>query len=427
MEGTLLRSERLRPENPDRNNRRRRSPKKEKDEKSDRKHKQSKAAAPELPEKDFRYLEIVKLTRKYIPITINGLAVEKIIQVQAENQQNVSKKVKAEIVANHVLRLLKRDSKQPLYMSFMIPPADPDFPFELETLKFNLTIPPDYPRSSKELPSIIVLNSEIPRGFSINIERGFKEIATVARLKKTVDSDIELVDGRGLLSQVQTLNKYLEDFLKQEKRQTLKFVTFKPNTSASPNQPSSKESTPVVVPPTPPPEAPVSHISPDTASLRSKYVDEMCTKLVQNVKLFHKSAKEIRYKLIVPVAGKKVPFLWTFRNSTADVFISIPVEYPEVVPLLSIPTNFSTNLLVAKKALLEKENISLVEATQEAKAFEKNFKMNMEFWLTDKIGMDLVEIANFVNNNIERLGKSPEEFARLLKLMSEFDSAIAAK
>lgn len=41
--------------------------------------------------------------------------------------------------------------------------------------------------------------------------------------------------------------------------------------------------------------------------------------------------------------------------------------------------------------------------------------------------MDLVDIANFVNNNIERLGKSPEEFARLLKLMSEVDSAAAAK
>lgn len=397
--------------------RRQRKSNKESEEKQGRRGKQAKSSNPETPEQDFRYLEIVKLTKRYIPITINGLAVDKIVLVQTENQENVPKKAKAEIVNSHVLRLIKRDALQPLYLSFMIPPADPDFPFELDTLKFNLTVPPNYPKDTKELPSIIVLNSDIPRGFSVNIERGFKEIATVARLKKNTGSDIKLVDGRGLLSQVQTLNKYLEDFLKQEKRQTMKFVSFKPTEVTSSNQ-ISKETTPVVVPPTPPPEPPAPHVSSETALLRNQYIDEMCTKLVRHVKLFHKSAKEIRYKIIVPVAGKKVPWLWNFQNSTADIFLSIPIEYPDVSPSLYFPTNFSTNLLVAKKVGLDKTDKSLVEITQEAKGFEKNFKVNAEAWIKENENKSLVDIANFVSNNLETFGLPPSEYARIVELMS---------
>ncbi|PVH15722.1 uncharacterized protein CXQ87_003568 [Candidozyma duobushaemuli] len=395
----------------------RKSPK-EGEEKQSRRGKSKKASTPETPEQDYRFLEIVKLVKKYIPITINGLAVEKIVSLQLENQENVPKKAKAEIVINHVLRLIKRDASQPLYLSFMIPPADPDFPFELDTLKFNLTIPPNYPKDTKELPSIIVLNSDIPRGFSINIERGFKEIATVARSKKKIESDITLVDGRGLLSQIQTLNKYLEDFLKQEKRQTMKFVSFKPTENASPAQ-ATRETTPVVVPPTPPPEPPAPHISSETNRLRIKYIDEMCTKLAHHVKLFHKSAKEIRYKVIVPVAGKKVPWLWNFQNNHADIFLSIPIEYPDITPTLSIPTNFSTNLLVAKKVGLDKTDKSLVEITQEAKAFEKNFKVNAESWIKSQESLPLVDIVNFVSNNIEVLGLPPQEYQRIVQLMEE--------
>lgn len=397
--------------------RRPRKPAKEGGEKPGRNGRKNKPSTPESPEQDFRYLEIVKLVKRHIPITINGLAVEKIILLQTENQENVPKRAKAEIVMNHVLRLIKRDATQPLYLSFMIPPVE-DFPFELETLKFNLTVPPNYPRDTRELPSIIVLNSDIPRGFSINIERGFREIATVARLKKKIESDITLVDGKGLLSQVQTLIKHLEDFLKQEKRQTMKFVSFKPNEVVSSGQ-ASRETTPVVVPPTPPPEPPAPHISSETDVLRNKYIDEMCTKLAHHVKLFHKSAKEIRYKVIVPVAGKKVPWLWNFQNNHADIFLAIPIEYPDVVPSFSIPTNFSTNLLVAKKVGLDKTDKSLVEITQEAKAFEKNFKMNVESWIKTQKGLPLVDAVNFVSNNIEVMGLPPKDYTGIVELMAE--------
>lgn len=109
----------------------RRRPKKspkEGEEKQSRRGKLKKSSTPETPEQDFRFLEIVKLVKKYIPITINGLAVEKIVQLQLENQENVPKKAKAEIVINHVLRLIRRDALQPLYLSFMIPPLIPISP-----------------------------------------------------------------------------------------------------------------------------------------------------------------------------------------------------------------------------------------------------------------------------------------------------------
>lgn len=401
-----------------RNRPRGRKPENGKKEKSSKGGNRSKTAVEE-PEKEPRYLEIVKLTRRYIPITINGLAVEKIIQVQTENQPNVLKSAKAEIVANHVLRLIKRDLKQPLYLSFMIPPSDPDFPFDLDVLKFNLTVPPTYPRGGKELPTIVVLNSDIPRGFSINIERGFKEIATIARLNKLTESDIKLVDGRGLLSQVNTLNKYLEEFLKQEKRQTMKFITFK-HTDPTPSSQISKESTPVIAPPTPPPEPPTPNVSSETVKLRNRYIDEMCTKLSRNVKLFNKSASEQRYKVEIPIAGMKVPWLWSFQNNKAEIILAIPMTYPEVQPNISIPTNFSTNLLVANKPAIEKAKASLIKITQEAKAFERNFKANTESWLSRNHPVTLLDALNFVSNNLSLLGSTPNQYTRTVELVDQF-------
>lgn len=411
-----------------------------------------KAASKES--KDFRYLEIVKLIRAHLPITINGIAVSKVIELHLESKAKAAeesreatpeaeekpkkrslrtnKKQKMQIVGDYIQKVIARDPLQPIYLSFMIAPSDPDFPFELDTLKFNLTIPSGYPRNAKALPSLIVLNNDIPKGFAVNIERGFKEITRLAKVMdtnkkkpsepatETNEETLSLVDGKGLLSQIQTLDKYLEVFLKQEKRQTMKFVSFKPSNTPAP-----------LATPEPTPAPPSAHrevntpndippnVSEEDLKKRSNAIEEMTTKLGKNVKLFNKSSLETRYKVMIPIPRtRNLPQLWTTANDSIDVFISIPIEYPQVVPKVTIPANFSTNLLVAKKPVLQDCGKTLVELVEEAKKGEKHLRANLEARIDDK-DLDLVGLVNWMSNNVSELVLEPTSFTQWRKNMSE--------
>lgn len=412
-----------------------------------RKPKTAKKSAPK-ESKDFRYLEIVKLIRAYLPITINGIAVTKIIELQLESEaktvedskENITegeqktkkrsskaaKKQKQQIICDHIQRVIARDPTQPIYISFMIPPSDPDFPFDLDTLKFNLTIPSDYPRSAKALPSLIVLNNDIPKGFAVNIERGFKQIARLTKSndkskKNTLNAssvpeeeeEMNLVDGKGLLSQVHTLDKYLETFLKQEKRQTMKFISFK----------TSKSPVPLATPePTPPP--PSTHesvhipkilpanINEKDLKKRAQAIEEMTTKLGSNVKMFNKSNLEWRYKIVVPISSaRNLPQLWTINNENVDIFITVPMEYPRAPPRVTMSTNFSTNLLVAKKKMLQDCGKTMVELVEEAKKAEKNLRTNVDNKINGQ-GVGLVSLLNWISNNLSLLVLDTELFGQ---------------
>lgn len=384
------------------------------------KGKDTKSAKPKTPkpDRDFRYLEIVKLTKRYTPVTINGLPVSKIL----EEHQDLSKGAKLEIVAAHIVRVLQRDPLQAIYLSFVVK-VDPDFPFDLETLKFNLTVPAGYPRDARALPSVIVLNSEVPRGFAVNIERGFRQIALLT--KGNVDEEIQLVDGKGLLSQVQTLNKYLEHFLKQEKRQTMKFITFKDTQSHTPPPETPKrdlrerelekkrEFSPKNAP-----ENGIS-VAPEVLELRNQYIEEMNQKLGQSVKLFNKSAIESRYKVQVPFDEQQLPlpYLWTLGNA-AEIFLTVPIDYPKTPLKVNVPTNFSTNLLVAKKVAVQNSGESMVGITQEAKNFEKNLRANVATWLEGKT-LPLVDVLVWILRNMSVLGLAPEKYEEWVRNLAE--------
>lgn len=384
---------------------RRRSRKPKENKPNDRKAKKE-------PSQDSRLLELSKLTKRHIPITINGLAVSKILELAPEG--NASRRAKLEFLAKHIEKVLNRDPQQAIYLSFVITPSDPDFPFDLDVLKFNLTVPPGYPRDAKALPSLIVLNSEIPRGFAVNIERGFRQISALTKAKKPPvveegEVEVKLVDGKGLLSQIQTLDRYLEVFLKQEKRQTMKFVTFK----------GTPQMSPVPTPaPTPPPKArdnkefkDVSNVSQEILEKRNQSIQEMNQKFGSSVKLFNKSASDSRYKVQIPLQQHKLPlpYLWSL-SKTAEIFVTIPINYPESQLTVSVPPNFSTNLLVAKKVSIQNAGESMVEITQEAKTFEKNLRANVESWLAAK-PLPLVDVLNWVANSLPVLGLEPTKYS----------------
>lgn len=93
---------------------------------------------------------------------------------------------------------------------FKLTPSDPDFPFELAYLECDLRVPEDYP---EERPVLLVRNKDIPRGFSINVERGWDRLVLERK-------------GAVLLALTRALDKNLEGFLSEQKVNTVKLVTF---------------------------------------------------------------------------------------------------------------------------------------------------------------------------------------------------------
>ncbi|KAI0839780.1 hypothetical protein F5Y06DRAFT_302917 [Hypoxylon sp. FL0890] len=94
---------------------------------------------------------------------------------------------------------------------FQLKPSDPDFPFELDHLECELQVPASYP----EMPPILrVKNKEIPRGFAVNIEKGWDRL-------------VHENHGSTLLALTNALDKNLEAFLSERKTETVTLLSFK--------------------------------------------------------------------------------------------------------------------------------------------------------------------------------------------------------
>ncbi|KAH6843121.1 hypothetical protein B0I37DRAFT_383732 [Chaetomium sp. MPI-CAGE-AT-0009] len=94
---------------------------------------------------------------------------------------------------------------------FHLTPSDPDFPFDLDHLECDLHIPAGYP---KKAPELYIKNKDIPRGFSINIERGWEALVQEKR-------------GATLLTLTKALDRRLESLLSEQKAETVKLTIFK--------------------------------------------------------------------------------------------------------------------------------------------------------------------------------------------------------
>ncbi|KAL1865375.1 hypothetical protein Daus18300_007265 [Diaporthe australafricana] len=138
---------------------------------------------------------------------------------------------------------------------FDLLPSDPDFPYEMDHLKCQLRVPKNYPKDSSP-PTLAILNKDIPRGFAINVEKGWDEL-----VKERSDST--------LLALVNALDRNLEEFLSKKQVDTVKLTMFKdtrhledPNLSA---QDSSAEQVTALGPePSQEEEAPRPYIPEET-------------------------------------------------------------------------------------------------------------------------------------------------------------------
>ncbi|KAK9377240.1 uncharacterized protein V1513DRAFT_176187 [Lipomyces chichibuensis] len=106
------------------------------------------------------------------------------------------------------IQMLKLKISDLIRVSFK--PSDPDFPFDLPYLHFTLLVPTDYPST---VPKLTVINTDIPRGYALNVEHGFADHISKPGLGSMT-----------LTQMIDSLDERLEEFLKAEKRETIKLV-----------------------------------------------------------------------------------------------------------------------------------------------------------------------------------------------------------
>lgn len=366
----------------------------------------TRSKAPKVKEvkNDYRYLEIIKLLKYHHPITINGVPTSKITSPLKE----------------YIHQMMTNDATVDIYLSFRLQPSDPDFPYDVETLNFSLRIPGNYPYRKDALPTIVVLNEEIPRGFAVNVEVGFKKIAGIAiagekyvisREEEDEEIAIELVEGKGLLSQIKTLDKYLEEFLKEEKKQTFKFITFKEDKKknemlAKQEQEQQKRQQEKLRQKKIQEEQQQNkEVDAGVIRRRNELIEEMMNKLGSHLKLFSKNSNENKYQVSIPIYEGGIPELWRF-NRELKIIMHIPIDYPGTPVTLSPLNNFNTNLMLKyKKSLENQESTKLISLVEEAKFFEKKMISNFnKSNFAQPAHQNLVYVVNYLANNLVKLG-----------------------
>ncbi|ODV60402.1 uncharacterized protein ASCRUDRAFT_70919 [Ascoidea rubescens DSM 1968] len=189
----------------------------------------------------FKLQEIKYLIQEFAPITVNGKAIQTSTGSQRDEMNTDERTTDGNQSKNSNKRILKmikeiliKNNDSVMYLTLLVKPSDPDFIYDLDSLKINLNIPVNYPiakkKNGKNRPSIVVLNDNIPRGFLMNIEFGFKELVNQIvnetnknkNKHKSKEKDnnqksfFKLVGGNNLLGMIKSLDCNLETFLSQK-------------------------------------------------------------------------------------------------------------------------------------------------------------------------------------------------------------------
>ena len=270
-----------------------------------------------------------------------------------------------------------------LSLIFNLAPTDPDFPFELDHLECDLRIPEDYP---EERPALRVRNKDIPRGFGINIERGWEVLA-------------EENKASTLLALVNALDKNLESILSEEKADTVKLVAFQ----------DAKDTRHLAVQPPAPPvvKEPAQHIPPP---ISKPYIPEESYTKEQIAKAKAQRAQEVRQ---LEARMGRMP---TYRRSADGIVYTLPIEPKRRNELpAGIKYVNSLHLIVPLLYPLQDLRVQLNEVdSEEAEPVEELF---VEKAAAQK-QMTLMSHMNYLAQNLHTLVK---------QVKAEADAAAAAK
>jgi len=251
-------------------------------------------------------------------------------------------------------------------LTFQMNPSDPDFPYEIEHLQCVLQVPATYPKSK---PSLKITNQDIPRGFQINIERGFDTIATSS-------------PDATLLGLMNRLDKQLETILSGQMAETVTLVSHR-----APPQPPTN---PPALQPQPErrtieePQARVPQVRQYTSEERSAAVAKRSA---------HTRQLEARF-------GR----LQAYARSSDGRTYTLPLDSPKKA---SWPTSLqsvrSFNLIVPEEYPLKPPSISFVSKTSEAEAVERGFRRRCE----DMMDLSLTQRINDLTLHIPAMASEP--------------------
>jgi hypothetical protein len=251
-------------------------------------------------------------------------------------------------------------------LSFPLQPSDPDFPFDLEGgLHCKLSVPDAYPASGR--PSLTVHNNEMPKGFQINVEKGFDVLANNLPRKT-------------LLSLMNELDRGLEAILVSEKAQTIKIVANRgtqakqlPVDAAASRDERPVELSPVVT--VPPPSFTAQQIL-DASKKRQTDIRQLEARM-SRASSFHKDEETNRTMFKVPVHIPRSAKLPASLQPLDEIILQVPDSYP---------LDPCTVQLVGKSGR---------EAQSIENAFEKHAR--------DKCDMTLMAHINFLSQNVQQL------------------------
>lgn len=207
-------------------------------------------------------------------------------------------------------------------LAFKLAPSDPDFPFDLDALECDIRVPPAYPEAP---PTLRVRNSNMPRGFAINIERGWDRL--VAERK-----------GATLLGLTNLLDKNLETILSGEKADTVKIVAFKDTRHLEQQEQarsSPKAEPKAEPPPTEPPKQKAPTYVREPSFTREEINDAKARRAQETRQLearmgrmpsYHKSPDGIVYTL--PLEPRNRSQLPPGLQRVRTVYLIVPLLYP---------------------------------------------------------------------------------------------------
>ncbi|KAK5987912.1 hypothetical protein PT974_12048 [Cladobotryum mycophilum] len=203
---------------------------------------------------------------------------------------------------------------------FRLKPSDPDFPFELAYLDCDIRVPEGYP---EERPELLVRNKDIPRGFSINVERGFERLA-------------EEKKGSTILALVHALDRNLERFLSEQKVETIKLVAFKDTRHLDAEVGKGKSVVEPAKSPQPMQSAPPPRVYIPEPSYSREQINEAKARRAQEIRQlesrmgrmpqFRRSADGVIFTL--PIEPKRRGDLPSGLQSVNTIHLIIPLLYP---------------------------------------------------------------------------------------------------
>ncbi|GAB7337974.1 hypothetical protein MBLNU457_4351t1 [Dothideomycetes sp. NU457] len=199
-------------------------------------------------------------------------------------------------------------------LTFRMVPSDPDFPYDIEALECTLTVPLNYPSNGK--PKLRVTNKEMQRGFQLNVEQGFDEIAASAP-KST------------LLTLLNRLDKDLDGLLSRPMAQTIKL--YRNLETPKPVQPTAKTETT---------NKPIVESQPAQQQWEARPRSEPVFTAGQKTQAQAKRQADIRQ--LVARLGK----LPTFKQSTDGVTFTVPFTPLKKTNLPSSLQNINTIRLI---------------------------------------------------------------------------------